>query len=210
MRVEDFIYIYKGPIDEMKLEEYIDYFSNVNENKEEIIYIFKKKFEYDFLESSQLLIENNYLYPVSMILANSIDTLAKHYTGNCSHKKTGSKFEEFFRMELGEKLRGENSEVDLETLVEQFYKEFRCSITHSNSTSLQFTIDKEISNICLQDNILVINLEHLRKSIERALEEYISLLRTDNTYFEKFIKVQKKIYKIEEELERKKRENISK
>lgn len=200
MRVENHIYIYKGPTDEMKLEEYINYFSNVDENKEEIINTFKKKFEYDFLESSQLLIENNYLYPVSMILVNSIDTLAKHFTGNCSHKKIGDNFEEFFRMELGEKLCGENSEVDLETLVEQFYKEFRCSITHSNSTSLQFTIDEQISKVCLQDNILVINLKDLRESIGRALDEYINLLRTDNTYFKKFIKVQKKIYNIKKRI----------
>ena len=194
----------------MKLEEYINYFSNVDENKEEIINIFKKKFEYDFLESSQLLIENNYLYPVSMILVNSIDTLAKHYTGNCSHFNIKVNFKEFFRMELGKKLCGENSEVDLETLVEQFYKEFRCSITHSNSTSLQFTIDEQISKVCLQDNILVVNLKDLRESIGRALDEYINLLRTNNNYFSKFIEVQKKIYEIEEELERKKRENAFK
>lgn len=200
MRVKDFIYIYKGPTDEMKLEEYINYFSNVDANKEEIIETFEKKFKYDFLESSQLLMEDNYLYPVSMILVNSIDTLAKHYTGNCSHFNIKVNFEKFFRDKLIDKLLGENSEVDSETLVEQFYKEFRCSITHSNSTSLQFTIDEEISKVCLQDNIVVINLEHLRESIGRALEEYISLLRTDNTYFEKFIEVQKKIYNIKKKI----------
>lgn len=210
MRVKDFIYIYKGPNSNMLLEDYINYFSNVNKNKEEIINTFKKKFEYDFLESSQLLIENNYLYPVSMILVNSIDTLAKHFTGNCSNDEIGPNFRKFFRKKLVNKLLGRNSEVGSGTLVEQFYKEFRCSITHSNSTSLQFTIDEEISKVCLQDNILVINLEHLRESIGRALEEYISLLRTDNNYFSKFVEVQKKIYKIEEELERKKRENTSK
>lgn len=210
MRVENHIYIYKGPYSKMSLEDYINYFSDIDKNKEEIINTFKKKFEYDFLESSQLLIENNYLYPVSMILVNSIDTLAKHFTGNCSNDEIGPNFRKFFRKKLVNKLLGRNSEVDSETLVEQFYKEFRCSITHSNSTSLQFTIDEEIFKVCLQKNILVINLEHLRESIGRALEEYINLLRTNNNYFSKFVEVQKKIYKIEEELERKKRKNTSK
>lgn len=203
MRVENHIYIYKGPYSKMSLENYVNYFSNVDENKEEIINTFEKKFKYDFLESSQLLIDNNYLYPVSMILVNSIDTLAKHYTGNCSDDEIGPIFRKFFRERLVKKLREENSKISSKSLVKQFYKEFRCSITHSNSTSLHFTIDKEISNICLQDNILVINLEHLRESIGRALEEYISLLRTNSTYFEKFIEVQKKIYNIEKELEKK-------
>lgn len=208
MRVENFIYIYKGPNSDMLLERYIEYFSNVDKNKKEIINTFKKKFEYDFLESSQLLIENNYLYPVSMILVNSIDTLAKHYTGNSSNDEIGPNFRKFFRKKLVNKLLGRNSEVGSGNLVEQFYKEFRCSIIHSNSTSLQFTIDEEISKVCLQDNILVINLEHLRESIRRALDEYINLLRTNNNYFSKFVEVQKKIYEIDEEL--KKRENNSK
>lgn len=196
MRVKDFIYIYKGPNDDMLLENYIDYFSNIMENKEKIIDTFEKKFKYDFLESSQFLINNDYLYPVSMILVNSIDTLAKHYTGNCSHNKIGSNFKMFFKERLVKKLLNENSKVDLETLVEQFYKEFRCSITHSNSTSLQFTTDEQISKVFLEDNILVINLKDLRESIRNVLEEYINLLRTNENYFKKFIKVQKNIYNI--------------
>lgn len=100
MRVENHIYIYKGPYSKMSLENYVNYFSNVDENKEEIINTFEKKFKYDFLESSQLLIDNNYLYPVSMILVNSIDTLAKHYTGNCSDDEIGSNFRNFLERGL--------------------------------------------------------------------------------------------------------------
>lgn len=196
MNINDIIYIYKVEEDKVLLKDYQKLLKSSVENKEEIIKIFTKKFKYDFFESSKLLVANNNLYPTLMILVNSIDVLAKHYSENIKGECIADNYKRFFNDIIFPIFQAEKisiSEKFQEKLLNKFYYDLRCGITHSNSTKIEFTIDNR-KRFIKQDKNFLININFLIKIIKEAFYKYIILVKKDDKVYNKFINVQKFLY----------------
>ena len=200
MNINNHIYIYyiKNPNNEVDtkesilLKDYQEYLNEASKNKEKIINIFEKKFINDFIESIDILLENFKLYSISLIITSAIDVLAKHYTGNTSNSNIGANYQSFFDEFLKKffNLTKISSEI-----TNDFYNNFRCSITHSNSTKIEITIDNDTTKNCFeQDGKIILNLMWLNTILEKILYEYLSELKNNDTLYNKFIEVQKVIY----------------
>lgn len=202
MNINEHIYIYyiknsNNEIDKEKsilLEKYQKYLNEANENKEKIINIFEKKFINDFIESVNILLGSFKLYSISLIITSAIDVLAKHYTGNTSNGNVGTTYKSFFNKFFEKHIDFLNSDKKKE-LEDNFYNNFRCSITHSNSTKIEITIDNDTTKNCFeQDGKIILNLMWLNTILEEILYEYLSELKNNDTLYNKFIEVQKVIY----------------
>lgn len=185
MNINNHIYIYKSLNDEMLLEDYVKLLK-ANE-KEKLIKIFKKKYIEDFIESSDILIRYKKLYSVSTILVSAIDVLAKHYTGSINKNNIGNNYEEFLKKYFDE----------LKTIFDlkkEFYGQFRCSIVHSNSSVIDFTIDEEIKTFEEQGGRKVINLNWLKEKVSGVLNEYMEEVKTNEDLYNKFLNTEKSLY----------------
>lgn len=188
MEINNILYIYyEEDGKKIKLKDYKILLSDSSKNKEKIIEIFKMKFEKDFLLSSAELLKTNNLYPAAMILASSLDVLAKHYFGEEISKGIGDKYKEFIRKYF--------EEFQNTNLVNKVYHNFRCSLVHSNSAKIDFTLNKEIPDIYNKSGKIVFNLNWLLLKINTILNEYLKTLEQEY-YFENFKSVQEEIYYI--------------
>lgn len=188
MDINGLIYIYyNNDTDKVLLNYYKKLLIKNASNKDEIIRIFKTKFLKDFIESSRLLINTNNLYPAALLLSSCIDILAKHYAGETTIYNVGANYLDFSNNFF--------AEFKLHNMSSDFYKNFRCSLVHSNSTAIDFTINDSIEVFCKSDGKKVINLSWLVLTTEKILNNYISLIECDNEKFKNFIAVQKHIYK---------------
>lgn len=188
MDINGLIYIYyNNDTDKILLNDYKKLLIKNDSNKNEIINIFKRKFLKDFIESSKLLINTNNLYPAALLLSTCIDILAKHYAGETSDNNIGKNYRAFSDNFFTE-FKTHNMSLD-------FYHNFRCSLVHSNSTTIDFTTSDLIEVFCKSDGKKVINLNWLVLTTEKILNNYISLIEYDNEKFKNFIAVQKHIYK---------------
>lgn len=182
MNINGKIYIYGSGEKGVKLIDYVGILKG--ENKREILKIFKKKYENDFIKSVRILLKHKSQYPAAILLSSGIDVLAKHYTENISNDYIGKKyikfFEEYFKelVEFG---------VDL-------YHNFRCSLVHSNSSVIDFTLDKEISKFDTQHGRKVINLNWLLGELQKIFNQYMKELESDDDLYGKFINVEKALY----------------
>lgn len=188
MDINGLIYIYyNNDTDKVLLNYYKKLLIKNDSNKDEIIRIFKTKFLKDFIESSRLLINTNNLYPAALLLSSCIDVLSKHYAGQIRHGNVGANYEKFSNDFFNE-FKAHNMSLD-------FYHNFRCSLVHSNSTTIDFTTSDLVEVFCKSDGKKVINLNWLVLTTEKILNSFISLIEHDNEKFKNFIAVQKHIYK---------------
>lgn len=185
MNIDGKIYIYGDKKAGVLL---IDYAKNLeDENKTEILEIFKKKYENDFIKSVRILLKHKIQYLAAILLSSGIDVLAKHYTGNISIGDIGDKYIEFLEIYFNSlKLKFD--------LKQDFYKKFRCSLVHSNSSVIDFTLDKEISKFDTQHGRKVINLNWLLEELKKVFNQYMQELESDNGLYENFLKVEKTLY----------------
>lgn len=186
MDINGLIYIYYNTnTDNILLESYKKLLET--NNKTEIIRDFQRKFFKDFILSSESLIKTNNLYPAALLLSTCIDILAKHYAGETTDSNVGINYRDFSNKFFTE-FKTYNMSFD-------FYKNFRCSLVHSNSTCIDFTTSSYVEKFCKSDSKKVINLNWLLSTTKDILREFISLIERDDEKFENFITVQKHIYK---------------
>lgn len=187
MDINGLIYIYYDDTDKILLNDYKKLLIKNDSNKDKIINIFKTKFLKDFIESSKVLINTNNLYPAALLLSTCIDILAKHYAGETSNDNIGKNYRAF----------SDNFFTEFKThnMSPDFYKKFRCSLVHSNSTTIDFTTSDEVKTFYKSRFKKVINLNWLLLTTEHILNNFISLIEQDHKKFKNFIAVQKHIYK---------------
>lgn len=188
MDINGLIYIYyNNDTDKILLNDYKKLLIKNESNKDTIIKIFKTKFLKDFIESSELLINTNNLYPAALLLSTCIDILAKHYAGETSGDNIGKNYRAF----------SDNFFTEFKThnMSPDFYKKFRCSLVHSNSTTIDFTTNDEIKTFYKSSSKKIINLNWLLLTTKNILDSFISLIERDDKKFKNFIAVQKHIYK---------------
>ncbi|MEG1338683.1 hypothetical protein [Cetobacterium sp.] len=179
-------YILKTEKKEIKLEEYIDLLNN-DDDKNEIIDIFITKFKEDYTSSIDLLLENKKMYTASLVIVSAIDILAKHYSGSDKLGGVGERYKKFLEIYFKELI----GSFDLE---KEIYTNFRCGITHSNSSAIDFTLDSEIKTFESQDGRKVINLGWLLKKLKEVIKQYKKeLLEVEDIYIN-FLNVERNLY----------------
>ena len=182
MNIDGKIYIYGRGETGVLLTKYTEILEC--ENKTKILEIFKKKYKNDFIESIKFLLNQEKQYPAAILLSSGIDVLAKHYTENISGDDIKKKYIKFFKEYF----------KDLEEFGADFYYNFRCSLVHSNSSVIDFTLDKEILKFNIQHRRKVINLNWLLEELQEIFNQYMKELESDDDLYEKFLNVEKALY----------------
>lgn len=155
------------------------------ENKKKLLKNFRKKFSRDFIKSSKKLIDDNNLYPALIILLSGIDVLAKHYNGNTTTRSIGKNYKLFMQKVM---------HIEKE-LSEDIYNNFRCSLIHSGSTPVSFTISENIREIVRDNGKIIIELKYFFGEVLKSFQSYLKLIKKNEKFFNKFLAVQKELYK---------------
>lgn len=201
---------YNGDLESSNVE--LESFRKLLKNRKDeadlirIIDIVFKKMKKDYIESFNKLTEletKEFIYPATLLLVCCIDVMAKYYYGNASDNNVSDNYKKF----VSEKFKRietimENKKIKKSNAV-TFYKNLRCSLTHSNSTKYRIgldTLNNDSYYEYVNKNIQKVNVRKLCKKIEGILNEYRTELLKNiknkkSLRVENFIKVLEYIYK---------------
>lgn len=167
-------------------------------NPDNLIDAFEDRINGFYFEPAESLNETFQAFSKGLICISLIDLLSKIETNSDS---VGSRYEFWLKKHFSE-FNELNPDNQNQTTAYRFYKEFRNSLVHecmiANAGQFSYEYNKMIHFIRDENkHIMVINPEFLIISLQKAFNNYIMLIKEDESEYQSFLNFMRKNFLID-------------